>query len=450
MALTGMAIYKSLPKDHANCGDCGFPTCMAFAMQVAAKQKAITDCPHISDAAKGELSEASSPPMKLVHIGPAGEAGFEIGQETVMFRHEGKFHKPPALAARIPASLSDDEALARIAQVNKAVFVRVGAELGIRAAAVDIEGLAADKAGARVKALAEKSRVPLILMATNPGIMTAAVRAIANKKPLIYRAVGENADAFIKIAADNKCPLAISADSLEALADMAKSAKDKGVEEMILAFDGRHTAESIRAITSARRAALKKNFRALGYPAMVDVSHDNWLKEMVLATTFAAKYAGIIIMNGLDGAELLPILTTVQNIYTDPQVPNTVDAKLYEIGNVNENSPVMFTTNFSLTYFCVEGEVERSKVPAYICSVDTEGLGVLNAYAGDKLSPAKVVKTLEEQKIAEKVKHRKLIIPGLLPSFRAEIEDTSVWKKVLIGPENASGIPAFLAANWKT
>jgi acetyl-CoA decarbonylase/synthase complex subunit gamma len=109
---------------------------------------------------------------------------------------------------------------------------------------------------------------------------------------------------------------------------------------------------------------------------------------------------------------------------------------------------VMFTTNFSLTYFSVEGEVERSKVPCYISVVETEGLGVLNAYAGDKISPEKVVKTLDEQKVADKVKHRKLIIPGLLPSFRAEIEDTSVWKEVLIGPESATGIPRFLAETW--
>ena len=88
-------------------------------------------------------------------------------------------------------------------------------------------------------------------------------------------------------------------------------------------------------------------------------------------------------------------------------------------------------------------------MPSYICVVDTEGLGVLNAFAGDKLSPEKVVKTMGEQKVVDKVKHRKLIIPGLIPSFRAEIEDTSDWKEVMIGPENASGIPAFLAENWK-
>jgi acetyl-CoA decarbonylase/synthase complex subunit gamma len=194
--------------------------------------------------------------------------------------------------------------------------------------------------------------------------------------------------------------------------------------------------------------AIDENFRPLGFPALVDVACEDPMKETLLASTFVCKYAGILVINGVDGGELIPLLTAVQNIYTDPQVPNTVEPKLYEVGDVNENSPVMFTTNFSLTYFSVEGEVERSRVPCYISVVDTEGLGVLNAYAGDKISAEQVVKTLDEQKVAEKVKHHKLIIPGLLPSFRAEIEDTSVWTEVLIGPENATGIPRFLAENW--
>ena len=446
MAMTGMAIYKNLPK--TNCKECGFPTCLAFAMQVAAKQKALTDCPKLSDEAKEAFAGASAPPMKLVHLGPEGPGGFNIGQETVMFRHEDKFYNPPAFAPRIAADLSGDEARARLEQINKAVFTRVGEEVAVKMAAVEVEGLSADAAANRARALAEASRVPLILMGSDPAVMGAAAAAVADKRPLIYRAAADNAEAMIKVAAEAKCPLAVTADSLETLADIAKAATDAGVADVVLSFDGRDTARSVRGITAARRAALKKNFRPLGFPAMVDASCDDPLKETVLASTFVAKYAGIIIINGLDGGELIPLLTAVQNIYTDPQVPNTVEAKLYEIGDVTENSPVLFTTNFALTYFSVEGEVERSKVPSYICVVDTEGLGVLNAYAGDKISAEKVVKTLDEQGAADKVKHRKLIIPGLLPPFRAEIEDTSVWKEVIIGPESATGIPRFLAENW--
>jgi acetyl-CoA decarbonylase/synthase complex subunit gamma len=447
MAMTGMEIYKNLPK--SNCKECGFPTCLAFAMQVAAKQKALSDCPQLSEEAQAAFSEAAAPPMKLVHLGPAGDAGVEIGQETVMFRHEERFYHSPVLAAKVPASLSDDEARAKMDRINQAVFTRVGEEIAIGMAAVEVEGLTADAAKARAGAMAEGSRVPLMLIGSDPAVIAAAVGPLAANKPLIYRAAGDNAEAMIKVAADNKCPLAVTAPDIEQLADIAKAAKDAGVADLVLSFDGHTAAKTVREITAARRAALKKGFRTLGFPSMVDVACDDVTTETVLATTFIAKYASILIINGTDGGELIPLLTAIQNIYTDPQVPNTVEAKLYEVGAVTEDSPVMFTTNFALTYFSVEGEVERSKVPCYISVVDTEGLGVLNAYAGDKISVEKVIKTLEGQAVAGKVKHRKLIIPGLLPSFRAEIEDSSEWKQVLIGPESATGIPRFLAESWK-
>lgn len=444
MALTGMQIYKSLPK--TNCKECGFPTCMAFAMQVAAKQKALTECTQLSEDAQSELADASAPPMKLVKIGPEGKQ-FEFGQETVMFRHEEKFHHPSGIAIRIPASLSNDDAAAIVERINNSVFERVGDKLKVEFSAVEIEGC--DDPAGRAKLVAEKSNVPLILIGSSVDKMKAAVDAVAGEKPLIYKADASTIDGFADIAAAAKLPLAVSGESVQQLADLTQTAKGKGVEEMVLAFKGTNVGETIRSLTIARRAALRKNFRALGYPAMVEVDSDSPEAETLFASTFAAKYAGIVLINGTEPWELLPIMAAVQNIYTDPQVPNTVEAKLYEVGSPNENSPVMFTTNFSLTYFSVVGEVERSKIPSYICVVDTEGLGVLNSYAGDKISAEKVVKTIVEQKVADKVKHRKLIIPGLLPIFRAEIEDTSDWKEVIIGPENASKIPAFLNESWK-
>jgi len=243
---------------------------MAFAMQVAAKQKALADCTQISDDAQSALSDASAPPMKLVHIGPAGDAGFEIGQETVMFRHEEKFHRMPGLAVKIAADLAVDDALARVEQINNAVFTRVGQELKVALAAVDIEGLTADNAAARVKALAARSKVPLVIMGTDANAMAAAVAGIADSKPLIYRATESNADAFIRVAADNKCPLAASAGSLEKLADIAKAAKDKGVEDMVLAFDVGNTVQTIRDITVARRAAREAGVPFLGRNIFID------------------------------------------------------------------------------------------------------------------------------------------------------------------------------------
>ena len=443
MALTGMQIYKNLPR--TNCKDCGLPTCMAFAMQVAAKQRSLSDCPHITDEATDTLSEASAPPMKLVKIG-AGDKEVEIGQETVMYRHEEKFHRPTGIAVVVPGELSDSEADECIQVINSRTYTRVGSELKVGFAALDVE-TASDPAG-RAKA-GEKSDVPLILMASTKEKLVPAIEAVKQLRPLIYCADAGNIDDFAGIAASEKLPLAVYGKDLEELAELTQKAKEKGAEELVLAFHGEDPAETVREMTTARRAALKKQYRPLGYPSMVELKGEEPEMETVLAASYAAKYGGIVMVRGAEPWELLPIMTAVQDVYTDPQVPNTVEAKLYEIGNTNENSPVMFTTNFSLTYFSVAGEVERSKVPTYISVVETEGLGVLNAYAGDKISAEKVVKAIQAQKAADKVKHRKLIIPGLLPIFRAEIEDTSEWKEVVIGPENAREIPAFLQKMWK-
>lgn len=444
MALTGMQIYKSLPR--SNCKECGLPTCMAFAMQVAGKQKALSDCPRISEEAKTTLADASSPPMKLVKIG-AQDKKIQLGQETVLFRHEEKFHNPAKVAIRIPASLSQDQALAKVEQVNKLVFERVGKKLRAGLIAIELDG-ASDPAG-RAKALAAASQVPAILMSKDAATMKAAAEGLKGQSPLLYKADASNLDAFAEIAAATASPLAVAGATLEEAADLTQRAKAKGVEEMVLVFDGSNPGDTLRSLTMARRAALKKGVRALGFPAMVDVKAETPELEGIMAASFAAKYSGIVMISGTEPWEVLPVLVSIQDVYTDPQVPNAVEAKLYQIGSPNENSPVLFTTNFSLTYFSVAGEVERSRIPSYIAVVETEGLGVLNAYAGDKISVEKVVKTLTEQKIAEKVKHRKLIIPGLLPIFRAELEETSEWKEVLIGPESASKIPAFLNEVWK-
>jgi acetyl-CoA decarbonylase/synthase complex subunit gamma len=444
MALTALDIYKKLPR--TNCKKCGFPTCMALAMQVAAKQKALTDCPDLADDVMNELSDASSPPMKLVKIGN-NDKQFELGQETVMFRHEEKFHHPTAIAVKISSSLSNEDVLKRVELINNSVFERVGEKLKIQFCAVEVDEV--QNPTDRVRQVAEKSNLPLILMGKNAETMKTCVETIKSFRPLIFKADSTNIDSFLDIAKSANTPLAIEGQTPDQLAELTQKAKDKGVEELLLSFNSKHPGETLQMMTQARRAALLKNFKPLGYPCVVEIEAGSPELETVYASTFASKYAGIVIMNGLEPWQIFPILTSIQDIYTDPQVPNTVESKLYEIGNVNENSPVLFTTNFALTFFCVSGEVERSKIPTYISVVDTEGMGVLNAYAGDKISPEKIVKTLQTQQIEEKVNHNKLIIPGLLPVFRAEIQDTSYWKEVIIGPETAREIPVFLTQTWK-
>jgi len=445
MALTGLQIYKLLPR--TNCGDCNFPTCMAFAMQVATKKVSIDKCPHISEEAKDELAEASAPPMKLVSIGN-NQNKLEIGQETVLFRHKEKFYRPTGIAISLKDTLTDDELDKKISLVKKLRFTRVGEEIGINLVALQHTSSDAEDYSKLAGNIAEKTSLPLVLVCQDASIMESALKVIGNRRPLLYSANKENFEKMAFLAKQYNCPLAVYAESLGELVDLTQNIKKTGVDNLILAPGTRETGRALENLTKLRRLAVEKLFRPLGYPTIMFTSEEDPFQEIIQAATYVCKYANIVVIKAKQPWQLLPLLTVRQNIYTDPQVPNAIDSKLYEIGAVKPDSPVIITTNFSLTYFTVESEVENSKVPTCISVVDTEGMGVLNAYAGDKWSAEKVAKTLDEQKVREKVNHNTIIIPGLVAVFRAELIDEFGWN-VLVGPEEAARIPSFLKNEWK-
>ncbi len=445
MALTGLQIYKLLPR--TNCGDCNFPTCMAFAMQVAAKRVAIDKCPHISEEAKAQLAEASAPPMKLVSIG-SDQNKLEIGQETVLFRHKEKFYHPTGVAILVEDTLTDSELDKEITSINQLKFIRVGEEIEIDLVALQHKSVSAQEFARLAEKITEKTTYPLILICQDPSVIESVLKVIGDKRPLIYSANKENFEKVASLAKQYNCPLAVYAESLEELADLIQNIKKIGVDDLVLDPGTRKTRTALDYLTKLRRLAVEKVFRPLGYPTIMFTSEEDPFQEIIQASTYVCKYANIVVIKAKNAWQLLPLLTVRQNIYTDPKVPNAVDSKLYEIGAVNSDSPVIVTTNFSLTYFTVESEVENSKIPTCISVVETEGMGVLNAYAGDKWSAEKVAKTLEKQKVREKVNHNTIIIPGLVAVFRAELIDEFGWN-VLVGPEEAARIPSFLKNEWK-
>jgi acetyl-CoA decarbonylase/synthase complex subunit gamma len=442
--VTGIDIYKLLPK--TNCGDCNLPTCMAFAMQVAAKKAALDQCPHVSAEAQTALGDAQAPPMMTVKIG-AGEKELVVGGETVLFRHEEKFHHPTGVAVRVPAALQDSEIDARLEAIGQLHFTRVGEEIGVDLIAVDGEGADRDRFRAAVERANAKSDLPLILLCEDAEALKGALNGAAAKRPLIGPATAANWEAIAEIAAEKKLPVLVRSDSLEGLAGLVESLKGKGIEDLVLQPAASHLIETLTQLTLLRRLSLEKVFRPLGYPTVVIAGGATTEAESVAAGAAVCRYAGIVVTDAAEPEEILPILTIRQNIYTDPQVPNAIEAKLYEIGNPGPDAPVILTTNFALTYFTVAGEVENSKVPAYITVIDTEGLGVLNAYADDKLTAEIVLKTVKEQGVMEVVTHNKLIIPGLVAVLRMEIQEESGWE-VVVGPEDAAGIPTFLRTEW--
>ncbi len=123
MALTGIEIFKKLPK--TNCGECGVPTCLAFAMKLAAAQAELSACPYVSEQAKSELEEASAPPIRPLAIG-TGEKALKIGGETVMFRHEKRFVNPTGIAVLVSDRMSESEVDGRLKRLNELKFERVG------------------------------------------------------------------------------------------------------------------------------------------------------------------------------------------------------------------------------------------------------------------------------------------------------------------------------------
>ena len=439
MALSGLDIYKLLPK--TNCHECGFATCLAFAMQLAKKAVGIDKCPYVSAEGKAVLEASSLPAIKLISIGE-GEAKLEIGNETVMFRHEEKFHRPCGLGFIIQDSLADTEIKQKLEKINKLKFERVGQKLEVNLVAIRQESNAKRFVEA-VKLVSADTQSALVLMSTDIAALKEALEVTAVKRPLIYHATKDNCEEISKLALEFKAPLVATAQDLDALSELTKELNKQGAADLVLDTGKKSISEKIWDLTQGRRQALKKSNRALGYPALVIVEGSDPYEEAMQAATYILKYAGILLMKDIESARVLSLLTLRQNIYTDPQKPLQIEPKLYPVGQVSDKSPVLVTTNFSLTYYTVLGEVEASKVPSYIVSVDTEGMSVLTAWAAEKFTPEKITDSIDKFKVMDVVSHKRLVIPGYVAVMSGDLEEKSGCQ-IIVGPKEAAGIPSFL------
>jgi acetyl-CoA decarbonylase/synthase, CODH/ACS complex subunit gamma len=445
MALTGIEIFKLLPK--TNCGDCGVPTCLAFAMSLAAGKAELDKCPHLSDEARARLMEASAPPILPVTIG-VGDNALKIGGETVLFRHEKRFENPPGIAILISDKMSDAEVVARLKKVNDLVYERVG--MTLRANLVVIKSETGDTA--RFAALAGKvktsSDTNIILMSEKAEVLTAGVKVCADRKPLLYAATKDNIDAVAALAKEFACPVAAKAASIEETAALTEKLAADGIKNIVLDTGARSARQALQDQLILRSAALNKKYRPLGYPTIVFPCEmtANPMQEALIAAMFIAKYAGIIVLSDFQGESLFPLLVARLNIYTDPQRPMTTKQGIYEINNPDENSPLMVTSNFSLTYSIVAGEIENSKVPSYLFVKDTEGLSVVTSWAAGKFTGEGIGTAILKSGITDKIKHRKLIIPGYLADERDAIAEEMPGWEILVGPKDAANITPFLKA----
>jgi acetyl-CoA decarbonylase/synthase complex subunit gamma len=448
MALTGLEIYKLLPK--TNCKDCGFPTCLAFAMKLAAKQAELAACPHVSEEAKSALESASAPPIRLITVG-SDEHKIEVGNETELYRHDKTFFHMPGVLVRV----RDDQDLAEVedlvGQVDAYSVDYVGLTLNLDGIAVqDVSG-DADTFAKYVKAVRAKTKRSLILMADDPEVMKAGLAETDGTTPLVYAANAENWEAMAALAKEHKSPLVVHANGLESLAELVKEVKGGGVEDIVIDPGARGFEESLTALTQIRRLALEgKPDRLLGYPVVTfpGEGSESEAEESVLAGQQIAKYAGFIVMDHFRPAVAYPLLALRQNIYTDPRQPVQVTPGIYEINEPGPDAQLLVTTNFSITYFSVANELEASGKPAWLLIADSEGLSVLTGWAAGKFDADKIATTVKTLGIADKVSHRKLTIPGAVSVLSGELEDELDGWEILVGPREAVDLPAFMKL-WK-
>jgi len=446
MALTGVEIFKLLPK--TNCKKCGYPTCLAFAMKLAQRQASLDACPDVSEEAKQKLAEASAPPVRPISFG-IGDRAVKMGEETVLFRHDKKFVNPCAFALNIKDIFSEDTINAGIDEVLNSEIERVGQKLRIDAIALSNDSHDKGKFEAAAKIIALKApEIPVIICSENPEAAEAAVTLFSDRKPIIFGANTANADAMANIAKNYKATLGVTASGggLDALSSLTEKIKSLGVQDMVIDSGARTAKDILKDNTFIRRAAIKKNFKPLGYPVITFAIREDSLLEALIGTIGVAKYSSIIVLSSIEKWKNLALFTLRQNLYTDPQVPMQVEQKIYKIGEPSPASPLLITTNFSLTYFIVSGEIENSKVSTYLAVMDCEGLSVLTAWAAGKFTAAKIAQFIKESEIENAISHRELVIPGYVAILSGTIEDKLEGWKITVGPRDANGIPAFMRA----
>jgi acetyl-CoA decarbonylase/synthase complex subunit gamma len=442
MALSGIEIYKLLPK--TNCKECGFPTCMAFALKLAAKQVELAACPYVSEEAQAELAASAEPPVRLVTIKANGNE-VKAGNEVVLFRHEKTFYNKPGFFFRIRDDEDESTIKEKVKNIDAYNVNYVGIDLFVDGFAVEATSGDSGKFTAAINAIRTASKRPLILISSDSAVLEAGLKALDDEAPLIYAADESNWETMTDLALQHKASLVVKADSIEKLAELTPKIKEKGLADIVLDPGGRKFNDSLLKNTIIRRLALAKNFRPLGFPIIAFPSDaKSPTTEVSLAAQAVAKYAGFIVMDTFTPETIYPLLVLRENIFTDPQKPIQVQPGLYEINDPKGGDPVLVTTNFSITYFSVANEIEGSGNPAWLLVADAEGMSVLTAWAAGNFDAEQIAKDVKRFEVADKVSNKRIVIPGAVAVISGELEEELPDWEIKVGPREAVDIPAYL------
>jgi acetyl-CoA decarbonylase/synthase, CODH/ACS complex subunit gamma len=451
LQVTAMEIYRLLPK--TNCAKCGEASCMAFATKLSDKETDLELCTQMAADELEKLENLLAPAVREITIGK-GSKSMIMGGDEVLYRYELTYYNPTPMVIDVNDNMDEETLNERVKIIEESEFERTGEKLILDGIA--IRNVSGDKDKfAETASKLKSSKLPLVLCSMDPEVMKTALEKVGDERPLIYAATENNIEDMASLAIQYDCPLALFVpNDLEKMKELSRILRSKGIKDIVLdpgtyVDDG--IGDTLDNFVMIRRLAIEEKdedfrFPILGVPALTWLYEKDevqgGIKEATIAATLMNKYADMLIIHGTNIWELIPVLTLRQSIFTDPRKPQMVDPGIYEFGELDENSPVLLTTNFALTYYTVEGDLKSGKANCYLLVLDTEGRAVDVSLAGGQQSGKSVGDLIKESGIEDKVKTRTLIIPGLSAPISGEIEDECGWE-VVVGPRDSSAVSDF-------
>lgn len=456
--------YKYLPQ--TNCGECGEATCMAFASKLIDRSGKPTQCPPLVKEKKfakklAELERLLAPEIREITIG-VGDRAVKIGGDDVLYRHKLTFFNKTKMFYDVTDTMDEAALLERTKKVADFRKFYVGRNLLLDGVAIRSVSNDPEKFAAAVKKVSEVG-IPMILCSFNPAVLKAGLEVAKDKNPLIYAANKDNWKEVGELALEYNVPVVVSAfNDLDGLKTLAKTFAEAGIKDIVLDPgtypSGQGLKDSFTNFLKIRRAGIMGDTE-IAYPIMAlpitawmagisdPVSAAYW--ETAMAAIFTIRYGDIMILHSLEPYATLPEVHLAETIYTDPRTPVAVDSKMYKVGEPDENSPVLFTTNFALTYYTVESDLSSNGITCWLLAVDTDGIGVEAAAAGGQLTADKVKDAFEKSgfDLKKDVTHNTVIIPGLAARLQGDLED-KLGARVLVGPIDSGRLPGWFEKNW--
>ncbi|MCI1946186.1 acetyl-CoA decarbonylase/synthase complex subunit gamma [Clostridium luticellarii] len=444
MALTGLGIFKLTPKK--NCKDCGFPTCLAFSMKVASGAVEISKCPHMSKESVEKLAEATAPLMKTITLGK-GDTEYKLGGETVLFRHEKTLVNRNRFAVLLSDDIEGSQIDAKIQHIKDVQYVRIGEDMKTEFVALKYVSNK-DKYLELIKKVKSSGlKVGYILVCEDAAVMKEALQLVKDENPLAYGANKDNFKEMVDLVKQDNIALGVKAENLEELYNLVEEIQKLGYKNLVLDPGSKSVKQTFENAVQIRRINLQGQDRVFGYPSILflnELANGDKFQEVTLSTLFTMKYGSILVLSDMDYVRALPLYGIRQNIFTDPQKPMRVEVGVYGINNPDDNSPVMCTVDFALTYFIVSGEIERSKMPVWMVIPDAGGYSVLTSWAAGKFTADVIAGAIKKSGVEEKTKSRTLIIPGKVAVLKGELEDSLPDWNITVGTTEAMYIPKFL------